>query len=52
MRKEIKNQLRVNHGYGKDIRHVDDKAKKINGTSYQGARVSEETNNKILALKA
>ena len=52
MRKEMRNQIRVNHGYGKDIKGTNDKAKKLNTTTYQGQRVSEETNNKILALKA
>lgn len=52
MRKEMKNQIRVNHGYGKDIKVTNEKAKKLNTTTYQGQRVSEETNNKILALKA
>ena len=31
---------------------ANDKAKKINQTTYQGQRVSEETNNSILAIKA
>ena len=48
----MKNQLRVNQGYGKDIKVTNEKAKKLNTTTYQGQRVSEETNNKILALKA
>jgi coiled-coil domain-containing protein 63/114 len=52
MRKEMKNQLRVNQGYNKDIKVCNEKAKKLNTTTYQGQRVSEETNNKILALKA
>lgn len=52
MRKEMKNQIRVNTGYNKDIKVVNEKAKKLNTTTYQGQRVSEETNNKILALKA
>jgi hypothetical protein len=52
MRKEMKNQIRVNYGYGKDIKVCNEKAKKLNTTTYQGQRVSEETNNKILALKA
>ena len=52
MRKEMKNQNRVNTGYGKDIKVANEKAKKLNTTTYQGQRVSEETNNQILALKA
>ena len=52
MRKEMKNQVRVNHGYNKEIHKANDKAKNLNRTTYQGQRVSEETNNQILALKA
>jgi len=52
MRKEMKNQLRVNQGYAKDIRNANEKAKKLNSNTYAGQRVSEETNNQILALKA
>lgn len=52
MRKEYKNQGRVNQGYGRDINVANEKAKKINQTTYQGQRVSEETNNSILAIKA
>jgi len=52
MRKEMKNQVRVNYGYNKEINKANDKAKNLNRTTYQGQRVSEETNNQILALKA
>jgi len=52
MRKEMKNQNRVNHVFQKELRTTNDKAKKLNAASYQGQRVSEETNNQILALKA
>lgn len=52
MRKEMRNQGRVNVGYQKDHRSHNEKAKKLNTATYQGQRVSEETNNKILALKA
>ena len=45
MRKEMKNQNRVNHVYQKELRTTNDKAKKLNASSYQGQRVSEETNN-------
>lgn len=41
----MKNQRRVNEGYGKDIKNANEKAKKMNSTTYQGQRVSEETNN-------
>lgn len=52
MRKEQRNQNRVNVGYNKDIKFANERAKKLNTTSYQVQRVSEETNNQILALKA
>jgi len=52
MRKEMRNQVRVNFGYNKEINKANDKAKNLNRTTYQGQRVSEETNNQILALKA
>lgn len=45
MRKEMRNQVRVNHVYGKDIKVANEKAKNLNRTTYQGQRVSEETNN-------
>ena len=48
----MKNQVRVNYGYNKEINKANDKAKNLNRTTYQGQRVSEETNNQILALKA
>lgn len=52
MRKEMQNQIRVNRGYKGDISNINDKVKKLNATTYQSQRVSEETNNQILALKA
>lgn len=52
MRKELKNQYRVNGGYNSEILTINDKAKKLNVTTYHGQRASEETKNKILALKA
>ena len=52
MRKEQRNQLRVNKTLVKDIVGTADDAKKLNVTTYQGQRISEETNNQILALKA
>ena len=52
MRKEQNNQDRVNRGYGKDIKVTNEKARKLNQTTFQGQRVSEETNNSILAIKA
>ena len=52
MRKEMRNQVRVNVVYNKDIKVANEKAKNLNRTTYQGQRVSEETNHQILALKA
>jgi hypothetical protein len=52
MRKEQRNQLRVNKNLLKDIQGMAENAKKLNTTTYAGQRLSEETNNQILALKA
>jgi hypothetical protein len=52
MRKEQRNQLRVNKGLIREILSLSDQAKKVNQTTYSGQRLSEETNNQILALKA
>jgi hypothetical protein len=52
MRKEQKNLLRVNKTLMKDIVGTSENAKKLNVSTYQGQRISEETNNQILALKA
>lgn len=52
MRKEQRNQLRVNKNLLRDIQALCDQAKKMNLTTYSGQRLSEETNNQILALKA
>ena len=52
MRKEQRNQLRVNKTLVKDISGTSDDAKKLNVSTYNGQRISEETNNQILALKA
>ena len=52
MRKEQKNQVRVNKGYEKEKERINEKAKKLNAVTYQGERVSEELNNQILSLKA
>lgn len=52
MRKEQKNQSRVNKGYGHEIKQTAGKAIKLHGTSFQGQKSYEETNNHILALKA
>mmetsp|Transcript_23943 Transcript_23943/g.36667 ORF Transcript_23943/g.36667 Transcript_23943/m.36667 type:complete len:130 (-) Transcript_23943:1074-1463(-) len=34
MRKEMKNQIRVNQVYSKELKHTNDKAKKLNASSY------------------
>jgi hypothetical protein len=52
MRKEHRNQLRVNKNLIKDIGSMSDTAKKLNQTTFSSTRLSEETNNQILALKA
>lgn len=51
-RKEQKNQERVNVGFQREIQNVINQIKKLNNFTYQGQRVSEETHNQILALKA
>lgn len=45
MRKEQKNQLRVNHNYNREMKGVEDKALKLNNVTYHGQRISEELNN-------
>jgi hypothetical protein len=35
----------VNHGFGKELKKIEENAKKLNSSTYQGQRVSEETNN-------
>ena len=52
MRKEHRNQLRANKNVIRDINSMSDDAKKLNQQTYSGQRLSEETNNQILALKA
>ena len=52
MRKQHRNQQRVNKTLNKDISSASETAKKLNVSTYQGQRISEETNNQILALKA
>lgn len=52
MRKEHRNQLRANKNIIRDINLMSDDAKKLNTGTYSGQRLSEETNNQILALKA
>lgn len=45
-------QNQVNAGYNKEIRNVIERVKKLNNLTQTGNRLSEETNNQILALKA
>lgn len=52
MRKEQRNQLRVNKNLTKDIQALSENAKKMHQSTFSGQRLSEETNNQILALKA
>lgn len=52
MRKEQRNQLRANRNLIRDIGGLSDNAKRLNQSTYSGQRLSEETNNQILALKA
>jgi len=52
MRKQNRNQIRVNKTLNKDITVTSESAKKLNISTYSGQRISEETNNQILALKA
>ena len=42
----------MNAGYNKEIRSVIERVKKLNNLTQTGNRLSEETNNQILALKA
>jgi hypothetical protein len=51
MRKEQKNQTRVNRVYNNELKSTSEKAKKLHSTSFQGQKSYEETNNHILALK-
>ena len=52
MRKEQKNQNRVNKTLNKDIGVTVDKARGMNVSTYSSSKVADETNNQILALKA
>ena len=45
MRKEMRNQVRVNKTLFRDIVSTAESAKKMNVTTYQGQRISEETHN-------
>ena len=52
MRKEHRNLLRANKSLMKDITSQSDEARKVNVMTQSGQRVTDETNNQILALKA
>ena len=52
MRKEQRNQTRVNENYTKELASINNKVLAMNKTSQLGQRQSEDTNNQILALKA
>lgn len=45
MRKEQRNQNRVNIGYEKELNTISNKAIQMNKSTQQGARASEDTNN-------
>jgi hypothetical protein len=45
MRKEQKNQQRVNGNFNREMKGIDDKALKLNSVTYHGQRMSEELNN-------
>ena len=45
MRKEQRNQQRVNQNYSKEMKGIEDKAIKLNNVTYHGQRMSEELNN-------
>jgi len=45
MRKEQKNQQRVNSNYSKEMKGIEDKALKLNNVTYNGQRMSDELNN-------
>lgn len=52
MRKEQKNQTRVNENYDKELKSLNNKVLTMAKSSQQSQRQSEDTNNQILALKA
>lgn len=52
MRKEKKNQDRVNKGYSHEIKNISDKTKDIHSKSTKSQEYYESQNNHILALKA
>jgi hypothetical protein len=51
-RKELRNQVRVNQGYRKEIEKNVNEVKKLSSATYNGARFCQDTNDQILALKA
>ena len=51
MRKEMRNQNRVNRGYNRELKVTGEEAKKLHGTTFQATGVSEYINNQILSLK-
>ena len=52
MRKEYRNLIRANKSIVADISVITDEARRLNQQMHSGQRVTEETNNQILALKA
>jgi len=51
-RKQLRNQTRVNKGYGREIGKAVEDIKKLNTSTYNGQRFCQDTNDQILALKA
>ncbi len=52
MRKEHRNLMRANKSLIKDIQTIAEDAKRVNLATQSGQRLTDETNNQILALKA
>ena len=52
MRKEYRNLVRANKSIVVDVSVITDEARRLNQQMHSGQRVTEETNNQILALKA
>ena len=52
MRKQLKNQGKVQTSIKKDIKVAKDQAKDMSVQSLKGKKNAEDTNNQILALKA
>ncbi len=51
-RKQLRNQNRVNKGYQREINKCIEEIKSANKKTFNGAEYQQDTNDKILALKA